>query len=240
MLLNYGVGEDLKSSLDCKEIKPVNLKGNQPWIFFERTDAEAEAPIIWPHDVKSWCIMKDPDAGKDWRQEEKGRTEDEMVGWHHQLNGHEFKQAPGQLQGSLACCSPRSHRVEHDRVTKEQQSVFAGGTYMKYCWNFALKKSFERRVIFANLHNTFVEIEFKDKNKSWRRKQVLTFCLSTSAFSFNEYLISVFRYNTFLRNNADWHSRLLFSPWSVQLIFSYLLFCYVSALGIPNHLSLTL
>ena len=75
----------LESPLDCKEIKPVNLKGNQSWIFIGRTDAEAEAPILWPPDVKSWLIGKDPDAGKDWRQEEKGATEDEMLGWHHWL-----------------------------------------------------------------------------------------------------------------------------------------------------------
>ena len=73
----------LESPLDCKEMKPVHPKGNQHWIFIGRTDAEAEAPILWPPDVKSWFIEKDPDAGKDWRQEEKGTTEDEMVGWHH-------------------------------------------------------------------------------------------------------------------------------------------------------------
>ena len=78
----------LESSLDCKEIKPVNPKGNQPWIFIGRIDAEAETPILWPPDAKSRLIGKEPDAGKDWRWEEKGTTEDEMVGWHHQLNGH--------------------------------------------------------------------------------------------------------------------------------------------------------
>ena len=80
----------LLSPLDCKEIQPVHPKGNQSWIFIGRTDAEAETPIIWPCDVKNWLIWKDPDAGKDWRQE-KGTTEDEMVGWHHWLNGHEFE-----------------------------------------------------------------------------------------------------------------------------------------------------
>ena len=94
----------LESPLDCKEIQPVNLKGNQHWIFIGRTDAEA--PILWPPDAKSRVIGKDPDAGKG--QEEKGKTEDEVVGWHHRLNGHEFEQAPGddEGQGSLACCSP--------------------------------------------------------------------------------------------------------------------------------------
>ena len=100
----------LVSPLDCGEIKPVNPKGNQPWIFSGRTDAEGEAPILWPPDLKIWLIRKDPDAGKDWRQEEKGTTEDKMVGWHHWLDGHEFEQAPGvgDGQGSLACCSPWS------------------------------------------------------------------------------------------------------------------------------------
>ena len=91
-----------------KEIKPVNPKENQSWIFIGRTDAEAEAPILWPPDVKSWLLGKDPDAGKYWRQEKKGTTEDEKVGWHHGLDGHEFEQAPGvgDGQGGLACCSP--------------------------------------------------------------------------------------------------------------------------------------
>ena len=81
----------LESPLDCKKIKPVNPEGNQFWIFIRRTDAEAEAPIFWPPDVKNWLIGKDPDAGKDWRQEEKGMTEDEMVGWHHRFDGHKFE-----------------------------------------------------------------------------------------------------------------------------------------------------
>ena len=81
----------LESPLDRREIQPVHPKGNQSWIFIERTDAEAETPILWPPNVKSWLIWKDPDAGKDWRQKEKGTTEDEMVGWHHWLNGHEFE-----------------------------------------------------------------------------------------------------------------------------------------------------
>ena len=100
----------LESPLDCKEIKPVNSKGNQPWIFIGRTDAEA--PVLWPPDAKSWLIWKDHDAGKDWGQEEKGMTEDEMVGWHHWLNGREFEQAlrDGDGQGSLACCSPWGHK----------------------------------------------------------------------------------------------------------------------------------
>ena len=108
MLLNCGVGETLESALDCKKIKPVNPKGNQSWIFIGRTDAEPETPILWPPDSKNRFIGKDPDAEKDWRQEEKSTTEDEMVGWHQQLDGHEFEQALGigDGQGSLVCCSP--------------------------------------------------------------------------------------------------------------------------------------
>ena len=98
----------LESPLDCKDIQPVHSKRNQSWIFFGRTDAEAETPILWPPDAKNWLIWKDPDPGKDWRQEEKGTTEDEMVWWHHQLDGHEFEHTPGvgEGQGSLECCNP--------------------------------------------------------------------------------------------------------------------------------------
>ena len=102
----------LESPLACKEIKAVNPKGNQPWIFIARTDIEAEAPILWPPDGKSWLTGKDPDAGKDWGQEKKGMTEDEMVGWHHWLNGQEFAQTSGDSegQGNLACCSPWGYK----------------------------------------------------------------------------------------------------------------------------------
>ena len=98
--------------MSSKEIKLINRKGNQAWIFIGRTDAEAEAPVLWPPDVKSWLIGKDPDAGKDWRQQEKGMTEDEMVAWHHWLNGHEFEQAlgVGDEQGSLMSCSPWGYK----------------------------------------------------------------------------------------------------------------------------------
>ena len=91
-----------------RRVQPVHPKENQSWIFIGRTDAEAETPILQPPDVKNWLIGKEPDAGKDWRQEKKGATEDEMVGWHHRLDGHEFEQAPrvGDGLGSLACCSP--------------------------------------------------------------------------------------------------------------------------------------
>ena len=105
----------LESTLDYKDIEPVHPTGNQSWIFIGRIDAEAEAPILWPPNMKNWLIGKDRDAGKDWRQEEKGTTEDELVGWHHQLDRHEFVQASGvgDGQGSLACCSPWGRRVRH-------------------------------------------------------------------------------------------------------------------------------
>ena len=110
MLLNCGVRE---ASWESLGLQPVNPKGNQSRIFIGRTDAEAETPIFWPPDVKNRLIGKDPDAGKDWRQEEKGTTEDEMVGWHHWLDGHEFERAPGvgDEQGSLVFCSPWGHKM---------------------------------------------------------------------------------------------------------------------------------
>ena len=106
MLSNCGAGEDSWESLDCKEIKPIHLKGDQPWIFIGRTVAEAEALMLWPPDVKSWFTGKDP--GKHWEQEEKRATEDEMVGWHHCLSGYESEQTLGDSEGqrSLVCCSP--------------------------------------------------------------------------------------------------------------------------------------
>ena len=105
----------LESPLDCKEIHPVHPKGDQSWIFIGRNDVEAETPILWPPDAKNWLIGKDPDAGKDWRQEEN-----EMIEWHHWLNGHEFEQAlgVGDGQGSLACYSPQGRRVRHDWGTE--------------------------------------------------------------------------------------------------------------------------
>ena len=102
----------LEGPLYDKEIQPVHPKGNQSRIFIERTDSEAETPILWPPDGKNWLIGKDPEYGKDWRQEEKGITESEMVGWHHRLHGRESEQAPGVCdgQGGLACCSPWGHK----------------------------------------------------------------------------------------------------------------------------------
>ena len=102
----------LRSPLDCKEIQPVHPKGSQSWLFIGRPDVEAETPILWPSHAKSWLIGKDPDAGKDWGQVEKGTTEDEMAGWHHQLNGHGFgwTLGVGDEQGGLVCCRSWGHK----------------------------------------------------------------------------------------------------------------------------------
>ena len=117
MLLNCGVREDSWESLELKEIQPVHPKGDQSWVFIGRTDFEAVIPILWPPDVKSWLIWKDPDAGKVWGQEEKGTTEDEMVGWHHWLDEHGFGWTPGvsDRQGGLACCGSWG-RKESDKT----------------------------------------------------------------------------------------------------------------------------
>ena len=138
---------DKESPLNYKETEPINPKENQPWIFIRRTDDEAETLILWPPDAKSRLIRKDPDAGKDWRQEEKGKTEDEMVGWHHWLNGHEFEQAlgDGEGQGSLVCCSPWGRK----------ESDMTEWLNNKFCY---MKKYY--------LPNTFTSIKQKC---TWRR-----------------------------------------------------------------------
>ena len=111
MLLNC-VEKTLESPMDCKEIQPVHSEGDQPWDFFGRNDAKVETPVLWPPHGKSWLIGKDSDAGRDWGQEEKGTPEDEMLGWHHQLDGHEFEWTPGvgDGQGGLLYCDPWGHK----------------------------------------------------------------------------------------------------------------------------------
>ena len=122
----------LKSPLDCREIKLVNPEGNQPWTFIGRIVAEAEALVLWPPDVKNQLLGKDPDSGKDWRQKDKGVVEDEMVGWHHWLNGLGFEQTPGDGEGqrSLACCSPwdwEETQLSDWTTTKERSSFQEAG-----------------------------------------------------------------------------------------------------------------
>ena len=110
----------LESPLDCKESQPLHSEGDQPWDFFGRNDAKAETPVLWPPHAKSWLIDKDSDAGRDWGQEEKGTTEDEMVGWHHRLDGCEFgwTLGVGDGQGGLACCDSPGRRVRHNWATE--------------------------------------------------------------------------------------------------------------------------
>ena len=146
----------LGSPLDFKEIQLVHPKGNQCWIFMRRTDAEAETPILWPPDVKNWLIWKDPDAGKEWRWEEKVTTEDEMVGWHHQLNRHEFVWIPGVGDGQegLACCSPRGHK-ESD--TTEQ---------LNWACNFKRKVAWKRLPLLKGaVLNSYSSFFFRVRGK---------------------------------------------------------------------------
>ena len=153
---NCGVGEASSESLGLQGDQAVNPKENQPWIFIGRTDADSETPVLWPPDLKNWLTWKHPDAGKDWRQEEKGMTEGEMVWWHHWLNGSEFEQAlgVGAGQGSLACCSPWGHK-ESDMTERlnnwardskrRSPPFFCGGRQhicFRICWiwgSFAFK-----------------------------------------------------------------------------------------------------
>ena len=146
----------LESPLDSKEIQPVHLKGNQSWILIGRTDAAAETPVLWPPDVKSWLIWKDPDAGKGWRQEEKGTTEDEMAGWHHRLYEHEFEQAPGagDGQGSLTCCSP---------------------------WDLKESDMTERLGWTLNLHNDMYHLNPKTRRTKGQDTRIISFFWNTHA-----------------------------------------------------------
>ena len=130
---------NFESPLDCKEINSVHPKGNQPWIFIGRNDAEADAPVLWPPDAKSRLIGKVPDAWKDWGQEEKGTTQDEMVGLHHWLDEHEFEQAPGvgDGQGRLACCSPWGHK-KSDTTEQLNDNSFEGLRCFIIKWFFII------------------------------------------------------------------------------------------------------
>ena len=158
----------LESLWDSKVLKPVIPKGNQPWIFFGRTGAEAETAILRPPDAKSWLIRKDPDAGKDWRQE-KGMSEDEMVGWHHWLNGRESEQAPGDYegQGSLACCSPWSHKELDTTEWLNNNKVVNIITFV-FKW------------FFWELHSK-KERQHKKEWKKEKKKKLVIFCLRRAA-----------------------------------------------------------
>ena len=134
----------LESPLDCNEIQAVHSKGDQPWVFIGRTDVDTETPILWPPHAKSWLIGKDPNAGRDWRQEEKGLTEVEIAGWHHRLDGHEFGWTPGvgDAQGGLVCCDSWGHkesdtteRVNWMQIPQEEDIICLVYWYTLFCQN---------------------------------------------------------------------------------------------------------
>ena len=143
-----------ENPLDCKDIQPVHPKGDQSWVFIGRTDVEAETPILWPPDAKNWLTGKDPYAGKDWRWEEKGTTENEMDGWHHWLSGHGFELTlgVGDGQGSLACCSSWGRRVGHDWATELNWKLMINGPWK---WISGEKYSGIRSRSFLWLSNDF-------------------------------------------------------------------------------------
>ena len=160
MRLNCGVGKDSWEFLGLQRDQTSQSKGNQPWIFIGRTDAEAETPILWPPDAKNWLTWKDPDAGKDWRREEKGTTEDEMVGWHHRLHGHEQAPGIGDGQENLACCSPWG-RKESDRNERLNWTNWilmdkvVGGAY--------------REILFAGWRWSFLEVVPEGRSRlNWK------------------------------------------------------------------------
>ena len=175
----------LESPLDCKEIQSVHSKGDQSWVFVGRTDAEAETPILWPPHVKSWLIGKDSDAGRDWGQEEKGMTEDEMAEWHPRLDGHEFEWTPGVSdgQGGLACCDSWGCRVGHDWATELNWFVFVFCFYIflflplvaAFMWKAAFMLSFIAMVWLVTFLYVFptsqtVELWSRDRDSFWSVK----------------------------------------------------------------------
>ena len=170
----------LESPLDCKEIQPVPSKGDQSWVFIGRTNVEAETPILWPPNAKSWLIGKDPDAGKDWGQEEKGMTEDEMVGWHHWLNGHGFGWTPGDGggQGGLACCGSWARKeldnTERLNWTDPQWIVicFLCALWVELGWSSTFSSSDPFKKLFTFIWNNWSRWEIQsiiyNKNQvSW-------------------------------------------------------------------------
>ena len=195
----------LESPLDYKEITLVNLKGNQSWIFIGRTDDEAETVILWSPDAKYWLTGKDPDAGKDWRWEEKGLTEDEMVGWHHWLNGHEFKQAlqVGDGQGSLVCCSPWGCK-ELD-TTEQLNWTETLVIFQQQQWRFSYFLYTSIRISHRNNHCLQILIEHLPK-------LFYSAIKSTSANSRLQQLCRVFSYQEAIIGNSTTEGELLPAP----------------------------
>ena len=185
MLWTVVLEKTLESPLDCKEIQSVHSKGDQSWVFIGRTDAEAETPILWPPHVKSWLIGKDSDAGRDWGQEEKGMTEDEMAEWHPRLDGHEFEWTPGVSdgQGGLACCDSWGCRVGHDWATELNWFVFVFcfciflflPLVAAFMWKAAFMLSFIAMVWLVTFLYVFptsqtVELWSRDRDSFWSVK----------------------------------------------------------------------
>ena len=155
----------LESLLDCKEVQPVHSEGNQPWDFFEGNDAKAETPVLWPPHAKSWLTGKDSDAGRDWGQEEKGTTEDEMAGWHHQLDGCEFEWTPGvgDGQGGLACCNSWGHKKPDttERLNwTERFDVYYSNLYFKtFAWQHCSFSSLYRFFLSKMIFMLFIPLD---------------------------------------------------------------------------------
>ena len=153
----------LESPLDCKEIQPVHLKGDRSWVFFGRNDADAETPVLWPPHAKSWLLGKDPDAGRDWGQEDKGTTVNEMVGWYHRFNGHEFEWTPGvgDGQGGLACCG--SWGCKESDMTEQLNWAELNSFYFTNCpsmkiLKFLFETSFQALSLILIFKNVYFRI----------------------------------------------------------------------------------
>ena len=163
----------LESPLDSTRIKPVNPQGKQPWIFIGRTNVEAEAPVIWALDMKSWLSGKDSDVEKDWKQEEKDVTENEMVWWHHQIDRLEFEQAPGDSegQGTLVFCSPWGHK---ELDTTEQQNK-SRDQIAKICWIIEKPREFQKNIYFCFIDYAKVVVWITiNCGKFWKRWEYQT------------------------------------------------------------------
>ena len=163
----------LESPLDCKEIQPVHPEGHQSWVFIGRTDAEAETLVLWPPDAKSWLIWKDPNAGKVWRKDEKGMTEDEMAEWHHQLNGHGFGWTPGigDIQGGLVCCSSWGHKESDTTEWLKWTELIR---FWGFCMMTFVNKTFVTQTCHLVLRNFFLIFLF-----AFLHGSVSTYCTSS-------------------------------------------------------------
>ena len=200
----------LESPLDCKESQPVHPKGNQPWLFIRWTGAEAEASILWPPDAKSQFIGKEPDAGKGWRQEEKGTIEDKMVGWHHWLNGHEFEQTPGDGEGqeSLACYSPWGCK-------KSDRTKWLNNNSVILCLAF-----WKTARLFSTVAPLFVQF-----HQYWLRSLFLHIRTNTCPFFFVLFMATL--YHSEVISYHGFYLHFLLSKDGEYLLMCWLTFVYV-------------